>query len=536
MTGKWGGLRRAGVFLGGLLFCIPALAAPNTHNFRDFLDNRENNGSIRNVTGCPPSTIGGTCIGQRPKDAVPASINANIGWRVGMLAGQPLVEMAMNWTPKNLEAMLPESYRRADPDLMAGKDKAANARLSLYAVDVAIGFKHKGRSYTITDSVGVPAAPGNESSFNVAGSYDWGKFIKDSRGNLVGAELAKEIVKAGIKPTGASIVQAKVNTYDLQNYWYEKNADKYNAPLREAIDSQLSLLESTFGLPVGDIRAELDAYQAGHTPHEANAKLASIFERLTPANLPEKYLGSGLARDIKLRLYGSHLSSIDNRLRSRMEDLPPLPGHDLSGHRNWLDEQQAMFRTRELRLAQLQNDVRSAQRIEYEIAEAERREERRRAEKLAEREREEARQARRSEEAHTRRQARTRARYMDVNRPYGESGGGWNSVTAGIRDLAQQVYGNGGYGGYSGASYGTSYVGSSYGTPSTNIHLTVKHDCTGSERKKIDEDDYKVCEGGYWKHVHVPLPKKAPAQPAPTPEYKSHCGPVPKGSLGGCGR
>lgn len=447
--------RQAGVFLGAFLFCTQALADPDTHNFRDFLNARETNGSITGVSGCKPGSFNAACVNGKAGDPVSTGINANIGWRVGMLAGQPLVELAMNWTPTDLRGMLPAGYQRADPGLVAGLDEKANAKLSLYAVDVAIGFQHEGRSYTITEGVGVPAAPGNESSFNVPASYEWNGFIKDASGNFVDAQTAKAIVKAGIKPTGAAIVQAKVNTFDLQTYWYDKNVDRYNAPLREAVESQLLLLEDTFGLPVDEIRVALATYEAEHSPQEVNRKLASMFERLTPANLPEKYLGAGLARDIKLSIYADALGGIDGRLRLQMNELPPLPGHDVLGHQTWLDEQKAMFRTRELRLALLREDVREAQHIENEIAEAKRREERRREEERAEREREKVWEFERRAEARERREAKARARYRDVNRPYGESDGGWNGITANILSMTQQMYGNSyGGNGYSGTYYG----------------------------------------------------------------------------------
>lgn len=180
-----------------------------------------------------------------------------------------------------------------------------------------------------------------------------------------------------------------------------------------------------------------------------------MFERLTPANLPEKYLGAGLARDIKLSIYADALGGIDGRLRLQMNELPPLPGHDVLGHQTWLDEQKAMFRTRELRLALLREDVREAQHIENEIAEAKRREERRREEERAEREREKVWEFERRAEARERREAKARARYRDVNRPYGESDGGWNGITANILSMTQQMYGNSyGGNGYSGTYYG----------------------------------------------------------------------------------
>lgn len=457
--------RQAGTFIGALLFCTPALAGPDTHNFRDFLDARETNGSITGISGCKPGSFNTACVNAEAGDPVSTGINANIGWRVGMLAGQPLVELAMNWTPTDLRGMLPEAYERADPGLVAGLDEKANSKLSLYGVDVAIGFQHEGRSYTITEGVGVPAAPGNEASFNVPASYEWNGFIKDASGNFVDAETAKAIVKAGIRPTGAAIIQAKVNTYDLQTYWHDKNIDRYNAPLREAVESQLLLLEDTFGLPVDEIRVALADYEAEHSPQELNRKLASMFERLTPANLPEKYLGSGLARDIKLRIYADAVGGIDGRLRLQMDELPPLPGHDVLGHQTWLDEQTAMFRARELRLAQLRNDVREAQRIEHEIAEEKRRAEERRAE----REREEAREAERRDEARARHEAKASARYRDVNRPYGESDSGWNGITGSILSMTQQVYGN--YNANAYADTGGNYVGS--GSANT-IHLDAK--------------------------------------------------------------
>lgn len=198
--------RHAGAILGVLLFCAPASANPELENFRDFLDARENNGSIMNVSGCKPGSFDAACRGVKAGDPVATGINANLGWRVGMLAGQPLVEMAINWTPKSLEGMLPEIYAKADPGLVAGLDPAANAKLDLYDAHIAIAFEHEGQTYTITDTVGVPARAGNESSFNVAGSYDWGAFIRDGNGNLVDGETAKVIVKAGVVPIGASIV------------------------------------------------------------------------------------------------------------------------------------------------------------------------------------------------------------------------------------------------------------------------------------------------------------------------------------------
>ena len=459
--------RHAGAILGVLLFCAPASANPELENFRDFLDARENNGSIMNVSGCKPGSFDAACRGVKAGDPVATGINANLGWRVGMLAGQPLVEMAINWTPKNLEGMLPEIYAKADPGLVAGLDPAANAKLDLYDAHIAIAFEHEGQTYTITDTVGVPARAGNESSFNVAGSYDRGAFIRDGNGNLVDGETAKVIVKAGVVPIGASIVEAKINTRDLEHYWHEKNIEKYNVPLREAVESQISLLEDTFGLPVDEIRVELAKYEAEHSPQDVNSKLASMFARLTPANLPEKYLGTGLARDIKLRIYANAVGGIDGRLRNQMQELPPQPRGGASGYENWLDQTKVLFRTRELRLAQLRDDVREAQRIEYEIKEEERREAERRAEKRAEEEREAAWEAERRDEERARREAKARARYRDVHRPYGESDGGWNGITASINQMVQQTYG--GYNAY--ADTGGNYIGNG---PSNTIHLDEK--------------------------------------------------------------
>jgi len=392
-----------------------------------------------------------------------------------MLAGQPLVEMAINWTPKSLKGMLPAGYAKADPGLVAGLDPAANAKLDLYDAHIAIAFEHEGRTYTITDTVGVPARAGNESSFNVAGSYDWGGFIRDGNGNLVDGETAKAIVKAGVKPIGASIVQAKINTRDLEYYWHGKNIDKYNVPLREAVESQLLLLEDTFGLPVDDIRVELANYEAEHSPQDVNRKLASMFARLTPSNLPEKYLGTGLARDIKLRIYANAVGGIDGRLRNQMQELPPQPGGGASGYESWLEQTKALFRTRELRLAQLRDDVREAQRIEYEIKEEERREAERRAEKRAEEEREAAREAERRDEERARREAKARARYRDVHRPYGESDGGWNGITASINQMVQQTYG--GYNANAYADTGGNYISSSSGTSYKPSGYVFKYPC-----------------------------------------------------------
>jgi len=75
---RGGGLhhRHAGAFLAALLFCAPASANPDLENFRDFLDARENNGSITGVTGCQPASFEAACRGT----AVSTGANANPGW------------------------------------------------------------------------------------------------------------------------------------------------------------------------------------------------------------------------------------------------------------------------------------------------------------------------------------------------------------------------------------------------------------------------------------------------------------------------
>jgi len=164
------------------LWCIcsaasPAVAAvPNAQNFRDFLATHGRDGSIENVEGCG---YGRFCTDwdaskARAKDDASSNVRANVGYRVHMLAGEPLVEISMNWVPKSLDKMLPPAYARADPTLSSGKTSEAQEKIRLYDARVRLYLKHGVETFSIEDNVGVPARAGNQPSFTMAGSPNWG--------------------------------------------------------------------------------------------------------------------------------------------------------------------------------------------------------------------------------------------------------------------------------------------------------------------------------------------------------------------------
>jgi hypothetical protein len=299
-------------------------------------------------------------------------VKAKVDWKVGLLVGEPVVDTRLAWTPGSVRGLVPPIYGKADPDLFYKSGEAA-AQLRLYEAKARLTVHHGNRTYTIESDLGVPDKAGDKSSYNVAGSPSWNRLFRDESGAFIPAGLAKEIISSGsMERAEAKLVSAKMDTGKFEEWWLDKNVERYAAPLRAAIDGRLEALEESFGLPTDDLRAEIAALKGGKNARTLIGRLEGILQKLAPDRIPAKFLGEGPEKLARLHRYGLRISSTEDALRDATKGLPPMPGAS-KAYGTWYDQVAVRMNRDAARLAHLQGLKAEAERAEREAAEAERR-------------------------------------------------------------------------------------------------------------------------------------------------------------------
>lgn len=284
-------------------------------------------------------------------------IKARINWKVGFLVGEPVIDTRIAWQPEavfgSLRGFVPPIYSQADPDLFYNAGEAA-AQLRLYEAKARLTVLHGNQTYTIDSDLGVPDKAGEKMSYNVPGSPSWDRLFRDASGAFIPAAKAKEIIGSGsMAGAAASLVSAKVDTGKFEEWWLDKNAERYAAPLRAAIDGRLAALEASFGLPTEELRAEIAALKGGKGARALIGRLEGILHRLAPDRIPAKFLGEGPQKQARLHAYGLAIASTEDGLRNATKHLPPMPGAS-KAYETWYDQVAVRMNTDAARLAHLQ--------------------------------------------------------------------------------------------------------------------------------------------------------------------------------------
>lgn len=304
-------------------------------------------------------------------------IKAKIDWKVGFLVGEPVIDTRIAWKPDavfgNVKGLVPPIYTEADPDLFYKAGEAA-AQLRLYEAKARLTVQHGNQTYTIDSDLGVPDVAGDKTSYNVPGSPDWSRLFRDQNGAFIPAGLAKEIMGSGsMAGAEATLVSAKMDTSKFEDWWLDKNVDRYAAPLRAAIDGRLAALEVSFGLPTAGLRAEIAGLGAGLSSEALVDKLETILRKLAPDRIPAKFLGEGPEKLAKLHRYAQLVAPTENALRNATKGLPPMPGSS-KAYETWYDQVAVRMNTDAARLAHLQGLEEEALRAEAEAEAARQRE------------------------------------------------------------------------------------------------------------------------------------------------------------------
>lgn len=305
------------------------------------------------------------------------NVKARVNWQVSTLVGEPVVDTRLSWEVGNFSEHVAPIYGAADPLLSFNGE--ASSQLRLYDAKARLTVYHGNRRYTIDSDLGVPDQPGDKLSYNVPGSPDWSRMFRDENGRFIPAENAKEIIGSGaMQGASAELVSARIDTSKFEEWWLEKNAGRYTAPLRDAIDARLEAMEEAFGLPTEEIRAEIRALGQGMRAEAVIGKLETILGKLAPDRIPAKFLGEGPERLAKLKAYAERIGPTEADLRAATKGLPPMPGRS-ERFESWYDQVAARMNSDAARLARLQNLQEEADRLEREAEEARLRE----AERLA---------------------------------------------------------------------------------------------------------------------------------------------------------
>ena len=313
-------------------------------------------------------------------------IQARIDWQVGPLVGEPVIDSRIAWRPTEsfggISDLVPPIYGQADPNLFYNTSNEAAEQLRLYEAKARISVRYGNQTYTIDSDLGVPDKAGDKSSYNVAGSPSWDRLFRDQSGAFISAAQAKEIFGSGsMAGAEATLVSAKMDTSKFEEWWLDKNVERYAAPLRSAIDGRLAALENSFGLPTADLRAEIAGLQGGKDARALIGKLEGILQKLSPDRIPAKFLGEGPQKLARLHAYGLSIAATEDALREATKGLPPMPGSS-KAYETWYDQVAVRMNNDAAKLAHLQGLKEEAERAEREAAAAAQRV-KERAERLA---------------------------------------------------------------------------------------------------------------------------------------------------------
>ena len=163
----------------------------------------------------------------------------------------------------------------------------------------------------------------------------------------------------------ATLVSAKMDTSKFEEWWLDKNIERYAAPLRSAIDGRLAALEDSFGLPTADLRAEIAGLQGGKDARALIGRLEGILQKLSPDRIPAKFLGEGPQKLARLHAYGLNIATTEDALREATKGLPPMPGSS-KAYETWYDQVAVRMNNNAARLAHLRGLEAEAERAEYE--------------------------------------------------------------------------------------------------------------------------------------------------------------------------
>lgn len=306
------------------------------------------------------------------------TVQGEVRWAAGLLYGEPVVDMRLNWEPGPINNHLKPIYAKADPMLgVLSPDSEAAQQLRLYDAKARLTVTYGFADYTLDADLGVPGRPGGEESYNVAGSPDWSRLFRDRDGNFVSAEQAREIFQSGALDTAsARITQARIDTSKFETWWLDRNVERYAGPLRDAIDARLDALGNAFDLPTDEIRAEIAALGPGLSGRALVDKLEGILFKLSPDRIPAKFMGEGPDKLWRLKAYAERIAGSEARLRDATEELPPLPGSS-AAYDTWRDQIGLRLTQDAERLARLQGLQDEADRLAREAEEARRQEEER---------------------------------------------------------------------------------------------------------------------------------------------------------------
>lgn len=377
-------------------------------------------------------------------------VYGNIHYQVGSLVGEPVVNVQLDWRPMRVRDHVPAIYARdanslASDKLAFGtlgqKPDEGESQLRLYDAKVRLTIQHGRDTYFLDADAGVPGKPGSARSYNVPGIPDWGDMLRDSAGRPVSGAIVKDIMRTGLNVTDARLTSYKVDTSQYEQWWLEKNVDRYTKPLKDAIDRKLDALSDAFGLPVDDLRKEVAALRGTGKAGADIAKLQGILDKLSPSNLPKKYLGEGPERLVRLHRYSHLTQNADDILRRESDGLPPMPGSSRL-YDNWHKQMEVRLAKNRLKLAQLEGKKHAIELAEQQAREAEQRA-RERREQIAREEREarerQVREAREKRERARQREARRRAREEQRQQmSQGDNFDFWGAVAEGLRSSGWQ--------------------------------------------------------------------------------------------------
>jgi hypothetical protein len=349
-------------------------------------------GEAASEYGAAPGTFRGSeqssaCVGGEEKCGgiliSRSNINARIDWQAGPLVGEPVIDTRIAWntTLGGVTGLVPPIYGEADPDLFYNSGEAAE-HLRLYDATARLTVHYGNQTYTIDSDLGVPDKAGDRSSYNVAASPSWDRLFRDRNGDFISAAQAKEIFgSSSMAGAQATLVSAKMDTGKFEEWWLDKNVERYAAPLRAAIDGRLAALEESFGLPTDDLRAEIAALKGGNNARTLIGRLEGILQKLAPDRIPAKFLGEGPQKLARLHSYGLSIASTEDALRAATRGLPPMPGAS-KAYETWYDQVAVRMNNDAARLAHLRGLKAEAERAEREAAAAAQRV-KERAERLA---------------------------------------------------------------------------------------------------------------------------------------------------------
>ncbi|MBZ0262435.1 MAG: hypothetical protein K8F90_17760 [Hyphomicrobiales bacterium] len=329
--------------------------------------------------GSAPGTFRGSdgsnaCIGENGNCSSIGStsnIYAKVNWQAGPLVGEPVIDTRIAWntTLGGVTGLVPPIYSEADATLFLNSGEAAE-HLRLYQATARITVHHGNQTYTIDSDLGVPEGAGVKTGYNVAASPSWDRLFRNSNGDFIPAAQAKEIFASrDMAGAEATLVSAKMDTSKFEQWWLDKNVERYAAPLREAIDGRLAALEANFGLPTEELRAEIAALKGGKNAQALIDKLEGILHKLSPDRIPAKFLGTGPDKLARLHAYGLSIANSEDALRAATKHLPPMPGSS-EAYEIWYDNVAVRINRDAARLAHLQGRKEEAERAEFEAAEA----------------------------------------------------------------------------------------------------------------------------------------------------------------------